>query len=132
MHVLLATATSEFLSSWTSQARKTVLRPPFLTSARAVSRPVQTGLRKLILSSRVVKDSPAAEHASVERAHGVGVPPFGFELQNGAAFVEGDGADAEQLCDRRRKATRALPTHLLYVSFARLIHGGGAPCALSL
>src|SRR2546425_8790817 len=60
MTVELPRATSRFLSSTTSHSTSPIVRPPCTTRPVAVSFPVQKGLRKLILSSRVVKVSPAS------------------------------------------------------------------------
>src|SRR5215475_14358666 len=60
MHVLEARATSDCFSSCTSQSTRPTVRPLFTTWPVAVSLPDHTGLRKLILSSRVVKVSPSS------------------------------------------------------------------------
>src|SRR2546427_687063 len=60
MTVELARATSRRFSSTTSHSTSPIIRPPCTTRPVAVSFPVQTGLRKLILSSSVVNVSPSS------------------------------------------------------------------------
>src|SRR5438445_3543562 len=60
MTVELARATSRRFSSTTSHSTSPIVRPPCTTRPVAVSFPVQTGLRKLILSSSVVNVSPSS------------------------------------------------------------------------
>src|SRR5436190_90029 len=60
MTVELARATSRRFSSTTSHSTRPIVRPPCTTRPVAVSFPVQTGLRKLILSSSVVNVSPSS------------------------------------------------------------------------
>src|SRR6266571_1243972 len=60
MTVELARATSRRFSSTTSHSTSPIVRPSCTTRPVAVSFPVQTGLRKLILSSSVVNVSPSS------------------------------------------------------------------------
>src|SRR2546429_3446592 len=60
MTVDLARPPSRCFASTMSHSTRPMVRPPFTTRPVATSVPVQTGFRKLILSSRVVNVSPSS------------------------------------------------------------------------
>ncbi len=91
-----------------------VLLPRWMTIASAVNFAVQTGRKKLMLSSIVVNDWPGsrarerhshgrirqiAQNSSVQRSHGIGMLRAGLERSHGSAACTLRDIEADQIRD---------------------------------
>lgn len=110
--MLGARATRPPDSSVTSHSVRAMVRPLFTTRPWAVSLAFQTGLRKLILSSSVVKLSPSskvvpkanairdvAEHPAVKGSDWIRVLRAGLELDGGLAVADSGERETDKLRD---------------------------------